>query len=36
MIDVVGYEDAETLEKIAVLGVESVGDITIWLKKYDS
>lgn len=34
--DVVGYEDAETLEKISVLGFESVGNLTIWLKKYDT
>ncbi len=34
--DIVGYEDAETLEKITTLGFEPVGRLTIWLKKYDT
>jgi len=32
-VDVVGYEDAETVSKIKSIGFESVGDLTVWLKK---
>ena len=34
--DIVGYEDAKSLEKINALGFEPVGNLTIWLKKYDT
>lgn len=32
-IDIVGYEDAETVSKIKSIGFETVGDLTVWLKK---
>jgi hypothetical protein len=32
-VDIVGYEDTDMLSKIASLGVEEVGDLTVWIKK---
>lgn len=33
LVDIVGYEDAETVSKIKSIGFESVGNLTVWLKK---
>jgi hypothetical protein len=35
-MNIVGYERKKFTDKLRVLGVESVGDLTVWMKKRNS